>query len=740
MALLGTQNAAPLSRTVPTGTFFFLREHNTNFSSLAASAFDTVSLLWDGVPQAVEAQTISPDYCTLFGFHPILGRTFSAEDEQPGNETVVLISATFWRDRFASSPAAIGAKLLINGREHRIVGVVPRLGDGQQRVALWRPLAATDARRRDFTYASYRVHGRLRDAATVAAAQTELDSLARQLETEQPDQVRHWRPLLKTWRADFSAPVQPMLGLIAGAAIGAVLLAALNASGLVLTQFARSQRDIAVRFALGARRRDLLGQFLRETMVLAFGGAFSGLAAAAALHDGIQRWEPEWFVSSIAPEFGWRAVSCATLIALVSAFFMLAEVSRRLALGDWQQALRQSAIADRHLWRFQRILASAQIALGFALALNAGLLVQTWQRIARTDAGFDPERLQFVFFRPSTVRYDTPAKQAQFATEVVASVRRIAGIESAAITTTLPLSPFLATTFALPGQQVKSWAELPRASYAAVTPEYFATAQIKLWRGRTFSDADHADSQRVAIINRTLARQHFGDQDPVGKWIMPSLPPHKWRLIIGVVEDVIQENIVAQPVPQIYEPFAQAPYAVVGLIFRHASGAPPATVREIQRAISTVDPAQAAGLLQRFSDVIARQTGKQRFAAFSLILIAGFSLLLATAGVAAVMSLAATQRTREFGVRVALGATSRAIAGLVIRECIALAAAGLASGAFLGWALGIAASALAPDITGIEFAPVATATVLVVACALGATIAPALRAARVDPAISLRSE
>lgn len=739
-AIFTARNSDAVVRTMPAGTFFHLRERSTSFELLSASVRDSVTLLREGRPQSVEAQIVSAGHASLFGWRALLGRTFTADDERPGHDGVVLLSESFWKTQFAGSPNVLGTKLVINGQGHRVVGVIATGAYGSTSVSLWQPLGATDARRGDFTYGFYRVHGRLKAGVALNAAQAEIEGLALQLAREQPAQVRTWRPILKSWRADYRTPVEPLLGPIIAASLGAIVLSALNATSLLLSRFMRDHRNIAVRFALGATPWQVIRPYLTEILMLCGVGSAIGLGLAFAVHIVIERVEPEWFVTLAAPEFSWRAAGLAAAIALTVALPMVAELTRRLRSANWSEALRQGTMPDRRLVTLLRWLNAAQIAASFGLALQAGLLVHTWQEIVRQPIGFDPSRLQFAFFRPNPARYDTAAKQAQFADDVAAAARRIAGVESVGVTTTLPLAPFLSVAVAWPGQQVKSWAELPRVAYAAVSVDYFATAGVRVLQGRPFTGADHANAPRVAIINSTLARQHFGDRDPVGQWLMPPLPPQKWRQIVGVVEDVLQENVTHRPVAQLYEPFSQAPVAVVGLVIRHAKNTAAPTALALQSAVASVDPTQAAGTLQSFPALINRQTAKQRFAALSVSLVSAFALALATLGVAAIMNLTTTQRTREFGVRLALGATPRTVLTLVLGESLRLIALGLAAGWFLGWALESTTRALLPDAPRAHL-PTALATGSVVAaCAILATLWPALRASRVDPVLSLRQE
>jgi putative ABC transport system permease protein len=741
VAVLSAQSGAAATRSMPSGSFYFLRAHAQRLSTWAALSSGPITLIWDGMPESVQANAVTADFLRLFGLQPTLGRAFTDEEELPGRDTVVMISERFWRERFAGSPDVLGRKVRLEGREHSIVGVLPSRPGRWGTISIWRPLAATDSRRANYTYPTVRVYARLRENDTPReSAQQELNALAGRLKQQQPEQVRGWEPTLLSWRDEYSAPVQPMKNLLVAAGVLSIVLAGLSASGLVLARFAARQQDIAVRFALGGRPMQVLRPWLVETALLGLGGSGLGLLGTWGVHSAILRWEPDWFIVHIHPEVGFRTLLGAAAIALAFTVLSSGEIVRRTFRPRQFSGLKSSPVADARLKRHQTTIVVAQIAIGFALTVNAALLVRTWRAVATKHPGFAAANLAFVFFRPDAARFDTPAKQVLLADSILAAVKQIPGVDSVAITTTLPLSPYLSVPFALPQQTFSSWGELPRACYAAVTPDYFATGRIRLLAGRSFAVSDQPHTRRVAIINLTLARQYFAGKEPVGQWILPALPPQQWRLIIGVVEDVRQEDATAAPVPQLYEPFAQAPVAALGLIVRHADGHGPPTAQTIQRAIAAVDPAQSVGPLRTFRSILHRQTGKQRFAAFSLLFVAIFAGVLATAGLGALMSLTTTQRTAEFGVRIALGATPGDIVRLVATAAVRLAAIGVALGTAGALALHAAVAAFAEGAGGLDALHFLWATGAVFTCGVFAATLPAWRAARVDPATALRAE
>lgn len=727
-------------RELPAGTFLFLREQSGSFTALAGIRPSTTSLDQAGRVEALATKLVTASFLDALGLVPQFGRGFLASEEAPGSSRVVLLSQTFWTERFNRDPAAVGARLLLDGQEHVVVGIMPPVPAEYEATMLWRPFTFGAREKRDFTFQELRVIARLRPEVPLAAAQQELARLSAALVAQQPAQAEGWTAHLTGWRTEYAAPIRPVLGLLIGAGALSAMLAGLNASGLALARFAARQREMAVRYALGASRRAVVGPLVGEGALLALLGAGLGCVLVLPALVGLRRFTAETFLPAVTIELGGRTVGVAAALAGFYVLLLVSETTRRASQPTWTDFLKQSVLADRRVRRFQCLLIVVQLAAGFALAANATLLIEGWRRLRHTDVGFVTEGLALASIRTPAGRYATPAKQAAFAESVRAQVARLPGVQSAAVTVTAALSRFFPIPFLVHGAPAKTLGELPVAGYAAVSPDYFATMGIRLAAGRSFTDGDRAGAPRVAIINETLARNYFPGKDPLNQWLYPTVDVREWRRVVGVVADVAQESLTAPPLPQIYEPFAQFPSDTFTLVFRAQGGRPLPAWPVLRGAIAAVDPAQPLGPVRTFASLLDRLTIRQRSAALALLVAAGFSLALATAGFGSLMALTTWQRHREFGLRLALGATPRVLVGLVLRQGLRLAAAGLALGTIGAFALGQAATAAVPGVATLGITPFAAAAGLLCLSTLTACAVPAWLATRVDPAQALRAE
>jgi putative ABC transport system permease protein len=437
--------------------------------------------------------------------------------------------------------------------------------------------------------------------------------------------------------------------------------------------------------------------------------------------------------------FGPNTALAAVTLAAINATLLASEAFRAARRATERESLSTAPIADRRVRSFQRLLVVAQLAVSFALAANAALLVHSWQSVRRIDPGLRLGGLWLSWLNVPVARYDTAEKIARLAVDLEQSLQTAPGVRSAAVSTTTPLTSSVTFAFQRASVPVERAADLPRCVYYGVGQNYFATAGTRLIAGRLFNADDRAGGTRVAIISESLARQYFPQGNALDQWIVPAFGPREWRRIVGIVADVKQGNILQSAPPQFYEPFAQSPVGGFVLFVRLDSAAP-FSEASFRAAVGAVDATLAPRAPLPLDQYMAAQTAPARLAAQSLVTAAALAVLLALAGFGALLALTTAQRAREFGVRLTLGATPRQIVTLVVREGLMLAALGGAAGALGAWALGQAAQATLygtppPAMETFGIAAVALLACVAIACAL-----PAWRAARTDPALCLRSE
>lgn len=734
--LFPERNGKRLAAMVPSGVALYLREHAAGFAAIAMTRPESATLESGDSAAETVVLNVNADAFTVIGVRARLGRTFSADEERSGDTSGIVLSESLWTERFARDPEVIGRRVRLAGRERVVIGVMPALASPWKNEGVWCLQPANERLARNFFYPTHRVEARLAPGVTVATVRAEVERLCAALAAAQPNELSGYRLQTREWRDEFSAPVRPLLTVLGGAALGAALLAALNATGLFVARLHTRQHELAVRAALGATVSRLVRPLILEGALLASAGVGLGTAGAAVLPALIERISPDTFPRWMKVEFGPDTALAAVTLAAFNTALLASEAYRVARRAIERESLATSAIADRRVRSFQRLLVIAQLAASFALATNAALLVHSWQAVRRIDPGLRVGGLWLSWLNAPAARYDTPEKIARLAAALEQSLQAQPGVSAAAVSTTSPLTGSVTFAFQSSSAAVERAADLPRCVYYGVGPNYFPTVGTRLLAGRFFNADDRAGSQRVAIVSESLARQYFPQGNALDQWIAPAVGPREWRRIVGVVADVKQGNILQAAPPQFYEPFAQAPVSGFVLFVRLA-GAAPFSESSFRAAVRAVDATLAPRAPLPLEQYMAAQTAPARLAAQSLLTAAVLAVSLALAGFGALLVLITAQRAREFGVRLTLGATPRQIVALVLREGLLLAALGGALGA---WLLGQAAQATLYGTPPPALETFGVASVVLLACVAVACALPAWRAARTDPALCLRSE
>ncbi len=713
------------------------QERTRSFTALAAYAQMPMNLLGSDAPVQVTGATVTADFFRVLGIEPALGRTYLPDEDQPNRAPAVVLGHAVWVDRFGARPDIVGTRISINATHHDVIGVMPKsFVFPDSRVQLFVPLVGRQDRGRN-----YAVIARLRPGVAMAAAQQDVIAVAAQTSRENPRGNADWSAMVVPLQDEIVGPSGRPL-LVVFAAVGLVLLiACVNIANLLLMRAAMRQREFAVRLALGAGRWRLLQQALVEAVTLSLLGAALGVALAIGAVEAFVRMVPAaWMLprlhevavdSRVLLFAAAMAAGSALLLALVPACF--AGVAHR----DLSTAGASRSVTSRHR-RTQRMLVVAEVALAVPLVVAAGLMLHSLMRLSRVDPGFRPERVLTVHMLLLPVR--DRALHAAFIDDVLTRLRTAPGVIAAGSIGRLPLSGGNSGTWYYRADRAEPPAGArPGGDLSIVTPGYFPAMRIPLVRGRDFVQADRLGAPGVGIINQTAARRLYGDEDPIGKRLTVSWNDAREVEIVGVVGDTRHSQLSRPPDPCLFLPNGQQPFPFAAVVIRTADN-PLDYVPMVTREIRAVDPDQGVSEVLSMDQFVDRAVAVPRAQA---VLLGGFgavAVALGCIGVYGVLAYSVTQRQREIGLRIALGAAPAAAFALVLREGLWLIVAGLCIGLGTSVILTRFMQGLLYEVAPLDPVVLPSAAALALLLGAGACVVPGLRAARVDPAIVLRDE
>lgn len=721
-------------------TFGDWKKEARTLSSLAAYRQVDFSFAGTGDPMNVRGVRATPDLFTVLRASAALGRTFTADEAVVGADRVAVVSHGFWTRLLGANPAVVGTTIQLDGVAFTVAGVMPPRFEfpTASSVDVWTPLAFDP---KDIHGASRRarsltVVARLADGASPAAAQDEVQVLARRLAAAYPDSNDHWSARVVAAHDQLVAASRPALVVLMGAVGFLLLIVCANMANLLLARLSTRRREIAVRGALGAGRWEVARPILAEAVLLAAAGGALGLGVALG---GLR-------LLRTLPESQLPRMDQLTLDGGVLAFTTLISVVVALLFGilpalraarDLRSQMHESSgsTGSPFAGRVLGALVVAEVALALVLLVGAGLMTRSFQQLLQVSPGFDGRNVLAARVLLPSAKYQRPAV-ARFYDEVLERLRRAPGIRNASAVSALPLQNVGATSslpFAVEGQ-APPMAEDPMAEVRIVAPGYFETMRIPLVEGRYLDDRDAETGPRVSLINQTMARRYFPGQSPLGRTIQN---PHGKSEVVGVVGDVRNEGLESEPKKQVYLPMRQSPSAGMALVAR-TEGDPTALAMTLQRAIWDVDPQQPIYELSTADQLVARAVFLPRLSATLLALFALAALLLAVLGIYGVLSYSVNERTKEIGLRLALGADASDTLRLVLRRSITLVAAGGALGLVASLLLTRSLSGILYGVGPFDLPSFATAVTALLMAGVLASVLPAWRTTRVDPLVTLR--
>jgi putative ABC transport system permease protein len=731
------------------------RERNHVMDGIGAYVYSQSTVTGTGEPATVQTLLVTANYFDVLGIPARFGRTFMEAEDGAGANQIVVLSERFWRSRFGEDPSAIGRNILLNNVSHRVVGIMPASGDLDP--DLWVPVDWPAEARRVGRHSVFAV-ARLKEGVSIEAARADLNNVAAALAKELPDANTGHDVDVVSLRDDVVGAAERPILVAAGAVGFLLLIACANVAHLLLTRGAARRKELAIRGALGASRGRLIRYLLVDSLILSLAGGAVGALLAAWIVDLLPA-----ITAVDVPRIGEAAMSGRVLAAAFVCSVLTAVISGTLpALRGSRTSLTESLTERAQLSGgapgIAGVLALSEIALALVLLIGAALMIQTVVFLMRVNPGFNARNIATAAVALPGSRYARPEQQVAFVEDLSARLRNTPQVLAVGAVSHLPLTPGDNRMGFDIAERPAGRGEERRASMRVVAGEYFRVMEIPIVRGRAFTPADarravplirwfeqqplpaafnEPQPPPVAMINETMARQFWPGEDPVGRRIRILFSP--WIEVVGVVADVRHAGLSRDPVAEMYLSHLQEPQRGITLLVR-TGGDPAAVAPMIRAGIRSLDPNLPLPAVTAMQDVVRSSIGRARFDAWLLATFAGVALLLSAIGIYGVTSYAVAQRTREIGIRAALGATRRHVLALVLGRTVWLTMVGIAAGLLCALALTRVLTSLLYGVRATDAATFIIVAGMLLGVTLLASYIPARRALRIDPLAALRTE
>ena len=730
------------------------REQSTVFESMAAFADLKLSLTGgSGEPEEIPAQLANPELFQILGVQPVLGRGLTQEDARPDAPDVAVLSNGLWRRRFGGDPGVIGKSITLNGAPCTVVGVLPAGFEWHLRAksrtgkpaelwtALSMPTEGDGALRGRFLSAV----ARLKPGVSFAQADAEMKTIMARLAQADPSYNQGTSAEVVPLREQFVGRVRPALLILLGAVGFVLLIACANVANLLLARAAAREKEIALRTALGASRARVVWQLLTESLLLAVLGCLVGLGLAWLGIRALVAISPTDVVDLKSVDLNLPVLAVTLVVSLATGIlFGLAPAleATRLNLNDsLKEGGKGAGGQGARSRRLRGVLVVAEVALALVLLVSAGLLVKSFVRLQQIDTGFNTENVLTLVVNLPTAKYNTMEQVVGFFREATERIRTLPGVRSVGTVNYLPLYGGLGTTtiFTVEGRPAPPVGQEPNTDVRVVADSgYFGAMGIPLLRGRNFTAAETTEARNVVLINESMARQHFAGENPLGRRVSVEMFEEPvWTEIIGIVGDVRYDSLTDEAPPMVYFPLPVLTYSSMTLVLR-TTGDPADMAPTVRRVVHEIDPNQPISDVRTMDQVMAKTVGRARFNTLLLGLFAGLATLLAAVGIFGVMSYSVNLRTREIGLRMALGARQGEVLRLILKQGFLFTLIGIGLGLAGALALTRLLSGLLYGVGSTDPATFAAIVALLTAVSLIACYIPARRATRVDPLIALR--
>jgi putative ABC transport system permease protein len=729
--------------------FFDWRRDATSFAAMAAWTSGAVNLTGAGEPERIRKLNVSSGFLDALALPPVLGRNLRLEEETDGRDQVVLLTDAFWRRRFGAAPDVVGRTISFDGNPYEVIGILSPHFWWPEQTDVVVPLALDDHDRTLRSAHFLSVIGRLAPGVSARAAREELGVIGSRLAQTYADANAGHFPNMRTLREEWVGDVRTALLVLLGAVACVLLIACANVATLLLAKAAVRQKELSVRRAVGATRGQLVQQLLTESMVMSALGGGVGLVAGGWALSAFKMLLPAQF--SELPGIDQMGVDGRVLVAGIAATAAtgvifgvlpaLAASDQRITLALHEES--RGGTAGVRARRLRSALVVAELAFSLVLLAGAALLIVSFRNLVDVSPGFRPDQLAIVRLSLPYSRYGEPGRAVAFYDQVIDRLRAAPGVQHVAATSA---PPFTGLDSRLNLDIERQTVELKgpvRAYPRVVSSDYFSTLGIQLIRGRVFTDHDDRDAVPVALINETAARRYWPNEDPIGRRI--SLGGEtRWMEIVGIVGDVRHMGLDVETEPDVFIPMRQGFTQLGGGLGRsltlmiRTAGDPLAAAPAVRAVVAGVDPQQPLGMMRKMDDLIAESVGARRL---NFVLVSAFALvalLLTAAGLYGVMAYLVTERTREIGVRMALGASPRQVVAMVLGQAGVMMALGIGIGIAGAVALSRAIASLLFGVSALDPRIYVAVTFVLAVVALCAAFVPSLRATHIDPLIAMR--
>ncbi|HYK19653.1 MAG TPA: ABC transporter permease, partial [Pyrinomonadaceae bacterium] len=730
------------------------RDQSTSYQNIAAFSDQRLNLTGSGEPEELSVQFATPEFFKVLGVAPLLGRTLLPDDGEPSRPNVAVLSYGLWQRRFGGQPNVIGQTITLNAHKFTIVGIMPpnfqfhithRSGTGRPG-ELWTVLPMPVGPGANDIGRFLSVVARLKDDVTIDHAAAELRTIEARLSDEVPQYNKNYSVEVLPLREQFFGNVRRPLWLMLGAVGFVLLIACANVANLLLSLATSREKEIAVRAALGASRLRIVRQLLTESLLLALLGSALGLLFAWIGIKALIAISPRDLVSLQSVGLNFTVLLWTFGVSLLTGIiFGLAPALHisRLNLNDSLKEGGKSESAQAGgSRRLRSALVVSEIALAVVLLASAGLLIRSFVRLQQVDRGFSTDNILTMVVRLPEAKYREDPQIVNFFTQALDQVRHLPTVRSAGMVNFLPLYGGLgsATGFKILGRPEPPPGQEPGCDVRVADAGYFPTMGIPLLRGRNFSDREEKESKHVILINEALARKYFADQEPLGQRLdVAMFDTPQPAEIIGIVGNVRYDSLIDESPPAVYFPHPDLAYSFMTLVVR-TDGEPTAIAPAVQREIRTLDPNQPVSDVRSMDQVMSQWTARSRFNTLLLGLFAALATLLSAVGIFGVMNYSVALRTRELGLRLAVGAQPRQVLLLVLKQGFMLTVVGVVLGLAAALALTRLLSGLLFGVGAVDVTTFTTISVLLVVVSLLACYLPARRAMRIDPLQALRYE
>ena len=729
--------------------FADFRDQAETLEHVAAFQGSGVLLTGEDEPEALQGVLVSADIFPLLGVSPALGRPFTQEEDKPGAPRVIIIGHDLWERRFNRDPDLIGKDITISTRPFTVIGIMPagfKFPADARKTEFLLPFAPinSDMLTRRGSHFFY-IAARLKSNVTIEEAKSEVNTIARRLTESYPDTNARRGATLITMHDDLVKDIRLSLLVLLAAVAFVLLIACANVANLLLARAASRQKEIAIRTAVGASRFRIIRQLLTESLLLSIVGGAAGLLLALWGVDLLLAASPGNIPRLKEVTLDGRVLGFTMMVSMMTGLIFGIAPALGASNPDLNEVLKEggrSGTEGARRARLRSLLVVSEVAICLVLLIGAGLLIKSFTHLREINPGFNPNNVLTVFLAPSRAKYPQPEHARAFFQQLVEQAKELPGVESAALVNMLPISGSNQTiTFNIEGRPAPEPGTDPVGNYRKISPDYFRVMRIPLVRGRALSDRDTKDTPHVVVINESLARKYFPDEDPIGKRILiggdDNPPP---REIVGICGDIRHEGLDKEAVPEYYLSYLQNPDRYLHLVARTSSSDTASTAAVLRNAIKQTDKSFYIPKIETMENMLADSIAGQRFNMLLLGVFAAVALILAAVGIYGVMSYSVSQRTHEIGIRMALGAQQNDVLKLVVGHGMLLALTGVAIGLVASYFLTRLMTSLLYGVSATDPVTFAVISVILAGVALGACLVPARRAMKVDPMVALRYE